>query len=158
MHPFKPPLLGFLAALALLSPARAAMHDMGPMAITAEGAPTPDAGVLSKMHLPDPSPNGLSGSSAVDIKRSAARRSRGHTRWLQIQGLSSRISGMQRSGKLTTEKASALGRELLAIEDKYHLRNEADALDLPLGQGKLLRTELNALERQLERDTTALKR
>ena len=134
------------------TPARAALHDMGPMGNSASGAPTPDAAVLSKSRLPDlptPAPTTMTASTLVQI--SAARKMRAHARWLDIQSLSQRIKLLTDSGKLSLAQGDSQNSELSAIQDKYRFHLESDGFSLSPRQNMHLRAELSAFSRKLPR-------
>lgn len=159
MHPFNPALLSLALAGALASPAAAAMHEQGPLGVSAEGAPTPDAADLSKMRLPEKAtPTPVVYRPPVKAAAAPTRMTRAHARWLQMEALSSRIDGRERLGKLDGAKAGQCRAELLRLQTVYQFHSEDQGQDLSPSRSKRLRLELNALERQVEDPAASAKR
>lgn len=132
-------------------PAGAAMNDPGPMGSTAEGAPTPDAELRSKMQQPAPlTPRPLPPSPIKKIKKwSADRKAKSHALWLQIQAISSRIDESQRLGRLDPNAANERRKQLSALQKKYGIKGKADDLSLSSKNRRQLKMDLDALENKV---------
>jgi hypothetical protein len=120
------------------------------MGATSSTAPTPDAAVRSASRLPDiATPVATTPTVAVSKRALKAQKKRALSLWGQVQALTHRIIAEKTAGRLYSHRADALRAELDDIQQRNHVRTEMEASSLTALQGTALKSDLDALDKEI---------